>query len=151
MVLESGHTGSKLWALIGLSLCLLAVAGRATAQHSCSPGNTGQLCAACKPGWSRIDGPDGALYVSLGDRTARVRAAEEPLGLRVTAHATRPGAGRSGAATTWTFPTLRDPSELRSEFSGRLVRSLLTFASVSVGISSSLSSLSQEHDGLAFA
>lgn len=65
MVLESRHTGSKSWALIGLSLCLLAVAGRATAQHSCSPGNTGQLCAACKPGWSRIDAPDGAL--SQGD------------------------------------------------------------------------------------
>eukprot|EP01046_Picozoa_sp_COSAG06_P112304 COSAG06_NODE_58956_length_275_cov_1.181818_1_plen_43_part_10 len=43
MVLESRHTGSKSWALIGLSLCLLAVAGRATAQHSCPPGNTGQL------------------------------------------------------------------------------------------------------------
>eukprot|EP01043_Picozoa_sp_COSAG02_P006344 COSAG02_NODE_179_length_31090_cov_49.813785_35_plen_429_part_00 len=67
MVLESGHTGSKLWALIGLSLCLLAVAGRATAQHSCSPGNTGQLCAACKPGWSRLDAPDGAL--NQGDCT----------------------------------------------------------------------------------
>ena len=62
MVLASRDTGSKPRALsIGLSLCLLAVAGRATAQHSCSPGNTGQLCAACKPGWSRIDGPDGAL------------------------------------------------------------------------------------------
>ena len=60
MVLASRHTGSKS-CLIGLSLCLLAVAGRATAQHSCSPGNTGQLCAACKPGWSRIDAPDGAL------------------------------------------------------------------------------------------
>ena len=47
--------------IIGLSLWLLAVAGRAAAQHSCPPGTTGQLCAACKPGWSRIEGPDGAL------------------------------------------------------------------------------------------
>eukprot|EP01046_Picozoa_sp_COSAG06_P034747 COSAG06_NODE_3667_length_5042_cov_2.098321_5_plen_533_part_00 len=63
MVLASRDTGSKSRALsIGLSLCLLATAaGRAAAQHSCPPGNTGQLCAACKPGWSRIDGPDGAL------------------------------------------------------------------------------------------
>eukprot|EP01043_Picozoa_sp_COSAG02_P101554 COSAG02_NODE_37608_length_439_cov_2.279412_1_plen_37_part_10 len=37
MVLESRHTESKSWALIGLSLCLLAVAGCATAQHSCPP------------------------------------------------------------------------------------------------------------------
>jgi hypothetical protein len=65
MVLASRDTGSKPRALsIGLSLCLLlaTAAGRAAAPaYSCPPGNTGQLCAACKPGWSRIDGPDGAL------------------------------------------------------------------------------------------
>ena len=61
---QSVTTARRSRALIGhQSLCLLlgVVAGRAAAQHSCSPGNTGQLCAACKAGWSRIDGPDGTL------------------------------------------------------------------------------------------
>merc|ERR1719247_3194526 len=66
---------------------------------------------------------DGALYVSVGDRVARVIGAEEPLGLRMTM-SFRSETGSSSASTV-TFPNLRDPSELRSEFNGKVVRYLV--------------------------
>jgi len=65
---------------------------------------------------------DGALYVSRGDRVARVAGVEEPLGLRMTMDF-RSDTGTS--TNTVVFPNLRDPSELRSEFNGKLVRYLV--------------------------
>merc|ERR1719440_220018 len=65
---------------------------------------------------------DGALYVTVGDRVARVSGAEEPLGLRMTM-SFRSETGNSSASTV-VFPNLRDPSELRSEFNGKVVRYL---------------------------
>jgi acetyl-CoA carboxylase/biotin carboxylase 1 len=63
---------------------------------------------------------DGALYVQQGDRVAHVRGTEESLGLRLT----MTGSGKGASAITMTFPNLRDPSELRSEFNGKVVRYL---------------------------
>ena len=65
---------------------------------------------------------DGALYVTRGDRVARVAGVEEPLGLRMTMDF-RSDTGTS--TNTVVFPNLRDPSELRSEFNGKLVRYLV--------------------------
>merc|ERR1719409_1752330 len=65
---------------------------------------------------------DGALYVARGDRVARVAGVEEPLGLRMTMDF-RSDTGTS--TNTVVFPNLRDPSELRSEFNGKLVRYLV--------------------------
>uniref|UniRef100_A0A7S4GNE6 Acetyl-CoA carboxylase n=1 Tax=Oxyrrhis marina TaxID=2969 RepID=A0A7S4GNE6_OXYMA len=58
--------------------------------------------------------PDGSLYVQAGKRVAQVQGQEEALGLRL----------RIDGSSTVTFPTLRDPSELRSEFNGKFVRFL---------------------------
>merc|ERR1719498_1374018 len=66
---------------------------------------------------------DGALYVAQGDRVARVLGTEEPLGLRMTM-SFRSESGSSSASTV-VFPNLRDPSELRSEFNGKVVRYLV--------------------------
>merc|ERR1719506_1743288 len=66
---------------------------------------------------------DGALYVAVGDRVARVMGAEEALGLRMTM-SFRSETGSSSSSTV-TFPNLRDPSELRSEFNGKVVRYLV--------------------------
>mmetsp|Transcript_38039 Transcript_38039/g.93045 ORF Transcript_38039/g.93045 Transcript_38039/m.93045 type:complete len:2078 (+) Transcript_38039:68-6301(+) len=58
--------------------------------------------------------PDGSLYVQTGQRVVQVQGQEEPLGLRL----------RIDGSSTVTFPVVRDPSELRSEFNGKFVRYL---------------------------
>jgi len=60
------------------------------------------------------DQPDGSLYVMAGGRTTQISGIEEPLGLRL----------RIESTATISFPTLRDPSELRSDFNGKIVRYL---------------------------
>eukprot|EP00929_Paragymnodinium_shiwhaense_P108028 TRINITY_DN74365_c0_g1_i1.p1 TRINITY_DN74365_c0_g1~~TRINITY_DN74365_c0_g1_i1.p1 ORF type:complete len:2071 (+),score=634.24 TRINITY_DN74365_c0_g1_i1:56-6268(+) len=57
---------------------------------------------------------DGSLYVSTGDRIMRIHGTEEALGLKLHI---------KGTASV-TIPILRDPSELRSDFAGKLVRYL---------------------------
>jgi len=58
--------------------------------------------------------PDGSLYVKCGDAVAQISGVEEPLCLRL----------RVDGQATMTFPRIRDPSELRSDFNGKLVRYL---------------------------
>mmetsp|Transcript_17783 Transcript_17783/g.47368 ORF Transcript_17783/g.47368 Transcript_17783/m.47368 type:complete len:2068 (+) Transcript_17783:85-6288(+) len=58
--------------------------------------------------------PDGSLYVRCGDAVAQISGVEEPLCLRL----------RVEGQATITFPRIRDPSELRSDFNGKLVRYL---------------------------
>jgi acetyl-CoA carboxylase/biotin carboxylase 1 len=66
---------------------------------------------------------DGSLYVQQGDRVTHVRGTEESLGLRLTMTSSS-NAKSTASAATLTFPNLRDPSELRSEFNGKVVRYL---------------------------
>ena len=56
---------------------------------------------------------DGSLYVAYGAETHQVYAKEEPLGLRMVLD-----------GVTVLLPTLYDPSELRSDITGKLVRYL---------------------------
>eukprot|EP00928_Gymnodinium_smaydae_P014612 TRINITY_DN15382_c0_g1_i1.p1 TRINITY_DN15382_c0_g1~~TRINITY_DN15382_c0_g1_i1.p1 ORF type:complete len:2081 (+),score=604.78 TRINITY_DN15382_c0_g1_i1:101-6343(+) len=56
--------------------------------------------------------PDGSLYIASGTRISKVSGVEEPLGLRL----------RIEGGATVVFPRIRDPSELRSDFNGKLVR-----------------------------
>jgi len=58
--------------------------------------------------------PDGSLYIKSGDRVAQVAGKEEALALRL----------RVEGGVTLTFPRIRDPSELRSDFNGKVVRYL---------------------------
>eukprot|EP00445_Apocalathium_hangoei_P043602 CAMPEP_0203975960 /NCGR_PEP_ID=MMETSP0359-20131031/100874_1 /ASSEMBLY_ACC=CAM_ASM_000338 /TAXON_ID=268821 /ORGANISM="Scrippsiella Hangoei, Strain SHTV-5" /LENGTH=2073 /DNA_ID=CAMNT_0050914163 /DNA_START=62 /DNA_END=6283 /DNA_ORIENTATION=+ len=58
--------------------------------------------------------PDGSVYLKAGDRVAQISGVEEPLSLRL----------RVEGLATVTFPKVRDPSELRSDFNGKLVRFL---------------------------
>jgi acetyl-CoA carboxylase/biotin carboxylase 1 len=58
--------------------------------------------------------PDGAMFVSVGDSVIKVKGSEEALGLRLNLE---------GIATVM-LPTIYDPSELRSEFPGKIVRYL---------------------------
>lgn len=57
---------------------------------------------------------DGSIFVSVGCNTMTVYGTEEPLGLRL----------RLEGVATVVLPTLYDPSELRSEFNGKVVRFL---------------------------
>jgi acetyl-CoA carboxylase/biotin carboxylase 1 len=57
---------------------------------------------------------DGSLYIMSEARVAKVFGLEEPFGLRL----------RVASRGTIVFPHIRDPSELRSEFNGKLVRYL---------------------------
>ena len=54
---------------------------------------------------------DGSLFVSYGDESHQLYAKEEPLGLRMVLD-----------GVTVLLPTLYDPSELRSDVTGKLVR-----------------------------
>jgi len=54
---------------------------------------------------------DGSLYVAYGDESHQLYAKEEPLGLRMVLD-----------GVTVLLPTLYDPSELRSDITGKLVR-----------------------------
>ena len=54
---------------------------------------------------------DGSLYVAYGDESHQLYAKEEPLGLRMVLD-----------GVTVLLPTLYDPSELRSDVTGKLVR-----------------------------
>jgi len=54
---------------------------------------------------------DGSLYVAYGDESHQIFGKEEPLGLRMVLD-----------GVTVVMPTLYDPSELRSDVSGKLVR-----------------------------
>lgn len=58
--------------------------------------------------------PDGSLYVRCEEKVAQITGVEEPLGLRL----------RVENQATITFPKIQDPSELRSDFNGKLVRYL---------------------------
>jgi len=58
--------------------------------------------------------PDGALFVSVGNSVMKIFGTEEALGLRL----------RLEGIATIMLPTLYDPSELRSEFNGKVVRYL---------------------------
>jgi len=58
--------------------------------------------------------PDGSLYIKSGPKVAQVVGKEEALALRL----------RVEGGITITFPHVRDPSELRSEFNGKVVRYL---------------------------
>jgi len=58
--------------------------------------------------------PDGSLFVSYGKENHRVFAREEPLGLRMILD-----------GVTVLLPTVYDPSELRSDITGKLVRYLV--------------------------
>jgi acetyl-CoA carboxylase/biotin carboxylase 1 len=58
--------------------------------------------------------PDGSLYIKCGNKVAQVVGKEEPLALRL----------RVEGGVTITFPRVRDPSELRSDFNGKVVRYL---------------------------
>ena len=57
---------------------------------------------------------DGSLFVSYGKESHRVFAREEPLGLRMVLD-----------GVTVLLPTVYDPSELRSDITGKLVRYLV--------------------------
>ena len=57
---------------------------------------------------------DGSLYVAYGDESHQLYAKEEPLGLRMVLD-----------GITVLLPTLYDPSELRSDVTGKLVRYLV--------------------------
>jgi len=57
--------------------------------------------------------PDGSLYVSVGKAVQQIKGTEEALGLRLMI----------GAATVM-LPTVYDPSELRSDVNGKVVRYL---------------------------
>jgi len=57
---------------------------------------------------------DGSLYVAYGSETHQLYAKEEPLGLRMVLD-----------GTTVLLPTIYDPSELRSDITGKLVRYLV--------------------------
>lgn len=66
--------------------------------------------------------PDGTFLVSVGATVMSVLGSEEPLGLRM----------RLEGIGTIMLPTVYDPSELRSEFNGKVGRkSLLTSANLS--------------------
>merc|ERR1719498_803565 len=56
---------------------------------------------------------DGSLYVAYGEETHQLYAKEEPLGLRMVLD-----------GITVLLPTIYDPSELRSDITGKLVRYL---------------------------
>jgi acetyl-CoA carboxylase/biotin carboxylase 1 len=58
--------------------------------------------------------PDGSIFVSVGKSVMTVFGTEEALGLRL----------RLEGVATILLPTLYDPSELRSEFNGKVVRYL---------------------------
>eukprot|EP00448_Togula_jolla_P028624 CAMPEP_0170621536 /NCGR_PEP_ID=MMETSP0224-20130122/28649_1 /TAXON_ID=285029 /ORGANISM="Togula jolla, Strain CCCM 725" /LENGTH=2149 /DNA_ID=CAMNT_0010947793 /DNA_START=63 /DNA_END=6512 /DNA_ORIENTATION=- len=58
--------------------------------------------------------PDGAIFVKVGNTVMNVAGAEEPLGLRL----------RLEGISTIMVPTVYDPSEMRSEFNGKVVRFL---------------------------
>jgi len=58
--------------------------------------------------------PDGAIFVSIGNSVTQIFGTEEALGLRL----------RLEGIATIMLPTLYDPSELRSEFNGKIVRYL---------------------------
>jgi len=58
--------------------------------------------------------PDGAIFVSVGNSVMKFSGTEEPLGLRL----------RLENVATIMVPTIYDPSELRSEFNGKIVRYL---------------------------
>eukprot|EP00441_Pelagodinium_beii_P031460 CAMPEP_0197637908 /NCGR_PEP_ID=MMETSP1338-20131121/12992_1 /TAXON_ID=43686 ORGANISM="Pelagodinium beii, Strain RCC1491" /NCGR_SAMPLE_ID=MMETSP1338 /ASSEMBLY_ACC=CAM_ASM_000754 /LENGTH=2142 /DNA_ID=CAMNT_0043210401 /DNA_START=44 /DNA_END=6472 /DNA_ORIENTATION=+ len=58
--------------------------------------------------------PDGTFFVSTGNKVTKVFGTEEALGLRL----------RLEGVGTVMLPTLYDPSELRSEFNGKVVRYL---------------------------
>eukprot|EP00441_Pelagodinium_beii_P036360 CAMPEP_0197642468 /NCGR_PEP_ID=MMETSP1338-20131121/16115_1 /TAXON_ID=43686 ORGANISM="Pelagodinium beii, Strain RCC1491" /NCGR_SAMPLE_ID=MMETSP1338 /ASSEMBLY_ACC=CAM_ASM_000754 /LENGTH=2163 /DNA_ID=CAMNT_0043215591 /DNA_START=12 /DNA_END=6503 /DNA_ORIENTATION=+ len=58
--------------------------------------------------------PDGTFFVSTGNKVNKVFGTEEALGLRL----------RLEGIGTVMLPTLYDPSELRSEFNGKVVRYL---------------------------
>jgi acetyl-CoA carboxylase/biotin carboxylase 1 len=60
------------------------------------------------------DQPDGSLYIMAEGRTTQISGIEEPLSMRL----------RIEGGATVTFPRLRDPSELRSDFNGKIVRYL---------------------------
>ncbi|CAE7272799.1 ACC1, partial [Symbiodinium pilosum] len=57
--------------------------------------------------------PDGSLYVSIGNISQQVKGQEEALGLRLII-----------GAQTIMVPTVYDPSELRSDVNGKVVRYL---------------------------
>jgi len=57
---------------------------------------------------------DGSLYVAYGDESHQLYAKEEPLGLRMVLD-----------GVTVLLPTLYDPSEMRSDVTGKLVRYLI--------------------------
>ena len=57
---------------------------------------------------------DGSLYVSYGSETHQLFAKEEPLGLRMVLD-----------GTTVLLPNVFDPSEMRSDVTGKLVRYLV--------------------------
>lgn len=57
--------------------------------------------------------PDGSLYVSVGNTNQSLKGMEEALGLRLMI-----------GATTVMVPTVYDPSELRSDVNGKIVRYL---------------------------
>nr|ASA45565.1 acetyl CoA carboxylase 1a [Amphidinium carterae] len=58
--------------------------------------------------------PDGSIFVSVGNSVMKIAGNEEALGLRLQL---------AGIATVM-LPTIYDPSELRSEFNGKVVRYL---------------------------
>ncbi|CAJ1362429.1 unnamed protein product, partial [Effrenium voratum] len=59
--------------------------------------------------------PDGSLLVSLDGRVMKVSGTEEALGLRL----------RLQGVGTVLLPTIFDPSELRSDFNGKVIRYLI--------------------------
>jgi len=58
--------------------------------------------------------PDGSIFVTVGNNVMKIMGNEEALGLRLQL---------AGIATVM-LPTIYDPSELRSEFNGKVVRYL---------------------------
>jgi len=58
--------------------------------------------------------PDGSYFVSVGNSVMKIAGKEEALGLRL----------RIEGMATVMLPTLFDPSEMRSEFNGKVVRYL---------------------------
>jgi len=57
---------------------------------------------------------DGAIFVKVGNTVMNIAGSEEPLGLRL----------RMEGVATIVVPTVYDPSEMRSEFNGKVVRYL---------------------------
>ena len=64
---------------------------------------------------TRLEGrPDGSIFVTVGTTNMKISGTEEALGLRL----------RMEGIATVMVPTIYDPSELRSEFNGKIVRYL---------------------------